>query len=571
MMNKYDIEFINILRQYLNTEESLKLGNLTTYTQDYKSSLITKKNNGTYPNRGIKEKGENIRAKSYILQLIASDYPINLLSEYSLLNIESRNLKDIIRKESLENSSKIINKNKEIISQIKHNFYDFEKTSKSSPLCILSNVFGSVKLNKEFVAKKLIIYKGLIQLKKTIPKLAGLTELPDLVESLIQSNMVDDALNALEYGRSTIKLLEASIFSVTGTSSVNSGSNIANTIIKKIKLNFEIKISKLYKVLKNKLNSSRLSLINAIETIGQLRRLIYLGEHSNLFNTDILYKQLQNNKNGLYTEYILGGLFLDARTEFIDYQYICKSINLMNVNNSASLDSALALFSSTLILTLSTYGSIFSNCHNNSMLSTYWINCYINWFIQICKKSLTLLRYETYKHSICKQTNSSQPYKLATKTVYIALFSLKSIPFTAYSCHRLYMDIMNTFSFSRSIQLAILPLFESYMVEYYRKLLEYSLEIFAYESREYAKNFKYNSESENIKPFEILRNEYINAINELRLCPFLSISAFIIDLTIVFLDFIFIETGEMVKKISNNRTNDVQDDFPLCNNNNNML
>ncbi|KAK6590844.1 hypothetical protein RS030_111719 [Cryptosporidium xiaoi] len=564
-MNKYDLEFVNLLQKHLYIDECSKIEETLTYTQDYKSSVVTK-HNEVLSKGGTNQKVENLEGRSYILHLISSDYPNNLLSEYSSLNIESQKLKDTLQRASLKNSSKIINNNKETIYKVRHNFSDFENSSKNTPL-YTSNIMENLSYNRGLITDRLMVYKGLIKLKNIVPKIAELTELPSLVEAFIQSNMMDDALNALEYGKSTIKILEASIFSIPNSNLIGgSDNNIANSIIKKVKINLEMEISRFYKSLKYKLNSNRLSLINTVETIGQLRRLIYLSENnSNLFSTDILYKQLQNNKNGLYTECTLGRIFLDSRSEYINSHYIYKTQTLIGVNNFASLDSAVNLFSSQLVLTLSIFNSIFSKCQN-SVLSNYWLNCYVFWFTQICKKSMTLVHYESFKNSICKNTRINQTLRLPIKTIYIALFNLKSIPITTNSCYRIYMHIVNTFSFSRSIQLTILPLFENYVIEYYRKLLEYSLEIFVYEMKEYTDNLEKYSFSKNIKPFEVLHNEFIHIINELRLCPFISISTFIADLTMSFLDLVFIETKEIIKKINNQKEyNTSQHDLSLKN------
>ncbi|XP_666383.1 hypothetical protein [Cryptosporidium hominis TU502] len=249
---------------------------------------------------------------------------------------------------------------------------------------------------------------------------------------------------------------------------------------------------------------------------------------------------------------MLAKIFLKSRSEFIDIEYRNKSNMLSKLNCCASLKCAITLFNSPLPNVISTFNSLFSSECDFSWLSNSWMNYYMNWFVCFCKKSLTLVNNKHLENRNLALGNRSiksfSQKSLSTRTIYVAQFDLNNVPITFSSCQDLYLQIYNVFSFSKPILLITISFLENYMVEYYRKMLEFCLSIFSFELREFdwsdeiqTNNMRVNQ----IRPLSILKNEFANILNEIKQCPLKSLEPFILDLTNEFLSLILIEIEDL--------------------------
>ncbi|KAF7457885.1 hypothetical protein HWI79_1451 [Cryptosporidium felis] len=536
-MNKFDIDIISLLQGDLNEESDKN----NSSENDYKNFALLSAQSSTAISNFTHKKSKEFE-RSYIIPLLASEYPKRLLSDYRTLDLDSQTLRNSIQNSSLKNSTRVIKKNKDMIIKLNENFLDFEKNMKNSIFNSTQITIGKVRSNHLTVIQNLIQFRKLSALNKIIQMLVEFIELPNLIESFVSTNMIDDALDTLEYGESCIKLLRLTVESSVSKDKVNN-KYLLTMLINKMKHKIDLIKDFLYLSLKSRIDLDQLSLISTLEVIGQLRRLVSLQDGKSLNgptkSRELYFEQEMNVQDGNnYTDKILAKIFLLARSEYVEFEYLNKSIMLSRINRYASLKLAISLFNNQLVSTISTFNSLFSNQNLQNWPSNTWLNNYVNWFIFFCKKVLTLVKNNCFyseKELVCKiKDKSIQTRSLKVRTVYTALFDLDNIPITSSSCQDLYLQTFSAFSFSKPTLLLVLPLFENYIVEYYRKMLEFSIMAFELELKQYCwtkELDKDHTKVVDIKPLSVFYNEFTNTINELKQCPLKSIQFLVIELT----------------------------------------
>ncbi|EAK88804.1 hypothetical protein [Cryptosporidium parvum Iowa II] len=554
-MHEYDIELISLLQNNLKRGgfNEDKIPKKDVRFQYLKQSSPYKGVNSSI-NCALQDEITS-NNQSYLLPLLASEYPNKLLSEYRSLDLELQKLRSSVQRSTLYNSTKLIKRNKQVVTEIRKKFIGFEKRANVTINHFFSIVTQKSNSSQSILLQKLSQFRKLTILRNILKLIVELIELPKLIESFVSANMTDDALDTLEYFESTIKLLEASIsYNKVWQNEENS---FISTLIETTKHKMELVKDSLYSSIKSRLNFDQQSLLNTVEIIGHLRRLITLNSEitkpKHGFLEEIcLYNKISSESDYLIMSSMLAKIFLKSRSEFIDIEYRNKSNMLSKLNCCASLKCAITLFNSLLPNVISTFNSLFSSECDFSWLSNSWLNYYMNWFVCFCKKSLTLVNNKHLENKNLALGNRSiksfSQKSLSTKTIYVAQFDLNNVPITFSSCQDLYLQIYNVFSFSKPILLITISFLENYMVEYYRKMLEFCLSIFSFELREFdwsdeiqTNNMRVNQ----IRPFSILKNEFANILNEIKQCPLKSLEPFILDLTDEFLSLILIEIEDL--------------------------
>ncbi|OII71744.1 uncharacterized protein cubi_00551 [Cryptosporidium ubiquitum] len=566
-MHVYDIELISLL------QNRPKFGSLYTdqiSKKDISFQCLKQSFLDNNANLNISVQDEIINSRSsYLIPLLASEYPNKLLTEYRSLDLELQILRNSVQKSTLDNSTKLIKRNKQVVGEVRKKFIDFEKKIKVTINNVFTTIIERSNSNQLLLLQKLSQFRKLTILRKILKLLVELVELPNLIESFISANMTDEALDTLEYSESTIKLLEASVS--CNKIWQNEEQTFISTLIEKTKHKINLVKDSLYLLIRSRLNFDQLSLLSTLETIGHLRRLICLNNEIIAVKHGFLEEICFRNKIYSETDYgltdcMLAKVFLIARSEFIDIEYRNKSIMLTKLNSCASLKFATALFDSPLLTVISTFNSLFSGGYEYVWLSSSWVNNYINWFFYFFKKTLTLVKNKNFEKNNLVPIDCTNkcflPKSLSTKTIYIAQFDLDNIPITFSSCQDLYLQLYNVFSFSKPTLLISISLLENYMIEYYRKMLEFCMDVFSFEFKEYNWNNEIqtnNLEISKIRPISILRNEFANILNEIKQCSLKSLKSFILDLTDEFLSLILIEMEDLRKthiSISNSPQNE---------------
>lgn len=576
-MHVYDVELVCLL------QNKSKSGS-TNKDQQPKRDISFQSLKPFFPDSGANLNISNIpqdevitNGSSYLIPLIASEYPNKLLNEYRLLDLELQILRNSVQKSTLDNSTKLIKRNKHIVTEIREKFIGFEKKIKVTINNVFSTIIEKSNSSQLLLLQKLSQFRKLTILKKILKLLIELTELPSLIESFISANMTDEALDTLEYSESTIKLLEASVSCNKIWQSQEH--TFISTLIETTKHKINLVKGSLYLSIRSRLNFDHLSLLNTLEVIGHLRRLICLNNDMITFKNDFLEEICFQNiiySENYYslTDCMLAKLFLIARSEFIDVEYRNRSMMLGKLNSCASLKLAITIFNKPLLTVISTFNSLFSSEFDYTWLSNSWLNNYINWFIYFCKKTLTLVKNKNFENNLVSTNctkKCSPPKSLSTKTIYIAQFDLNNIPVTFSSCQDLYLQVYNVFSFSKPILLIITSLFENYMIEYYRKMLEFCMDIFLFELKEFNWSDEIqinNFEMSKIRPMSILNNEFANILNEIKQCPLKSLKSFIIDLTNEFLSLILIEIEDLRKNYISDSNSSQNENASIVNINN---
>ncbi|KAH8581788.1 uncharacterized protein ELE39_001918 [Cryptosporidium sp. chipmunk genotype I] len=554
-MHEYDVELISLLQNNLKFGNSNidKISKKGVRIQSFKQNSL-----GSNADSNISYALQDeiiINRPSYLIPLLASEYPNKLLSEYRSLDLDLQILRSSIQRSVLHNSTKLIKRNKQVVTEIRKKFVSFEKKASVTISQFFSMIIEKSDSSQLVLLQKLSQFRKLTTLRRILKLLVELIELPNLIKSFISANMTDDALDTLEYTESTIKLLEASV--LCNKIWKNEDCAFILTLIETTKHKIDLVKDSLYLSIKSRLNFDQLSLLSTVEIIGNLRRLITFNNEITKLKQGLLGETSLCNKICSETDYgltncMLAKLFLKSRSEFIDIEYRNKSIMLAKLNCSASLKFAITLFNAPLFTVVSTFNSIFSSEYNYASLSNSWMNYYMNWFVYFCKKTLTLVNnkhYENRNLASNNRTNKSFSQKsLSTKTIYVAQFDLNNIPITFSSCQDLYLQVYNSFSFSKPILLIIITLLENYMIEYYRKMLEFCIDIFSFELKEFdwSNEIQTNGVRINqIRPLSILKNEFSNILNEIKQCPLKSLKPFILDLTHEFLSLILIEIEDL--------------------------
>lgn len=563
-MHEYDIELVSFIRN------NLKYGtfNYDRASKKVISGIVLKlisPDKNEYFNMDVKK--ELITCgSSYLMPLLASEYPTKLLAEHRSLDLELQSLKNSIQKSTIINSTKLIRRNKEVITDIKKKFIGLERRNNITINNNFSTVIEKSSSSLLLLWQKLSQFRKLSTLRKILHLLVEFIEIPSLIESFISANMIDDALDTLEYAESTIKLLEASMSYTHNKIKQNEKYSFISTLIVTMKHNINLVKGSLYLSIKSRLNFDQLSLLNTLEIIGHLRRLICLNNEMITIKQGVseeIYVQKNINPE-VYdgqADFMLAQVFLRARSEFIDHEYISKSIMLYKLNCCASLKRAMSLFNTPLLTAMSTFISLFSTKRECVWLSNRWMNNYINWFIFFWKKTLTLVKNRKFENinmtSNSSMSNSHSSKPLVAKTIYVAQFDLNNTPITFSSCQDLYLQVYNSFSFSKPTLILLLSLLENYMIEYYRKMLEFCIDIFSFELEEFnwsdeirSSNLKINQ----IRPLSILHNEFAYILNELKQCPLKSLKSSVLDLTDDFLSSILIIIEDLRKKFTSSLT-----------------
>ncbi|KAJ1607342.1 hypothetical protein OJ253_2402 [Cryptosporidium canis] len=544
-MHEYDIELVSFVRNNL-ASDAFNCNRISNKEIEGDVLKQTPQDKNYSQNVAVK-KETNISGSSYLIPLLASEYPVKLLAEYRSLDLEIKTLKNSIQKSTLVNSTKLIRRNKEVIIDIKKRFNGLDKRNNLAINNHFSTVVEKLSQSHSALLHKLSQFGKISTLRKILHLVVELIEVPSLIESFISASMIDDALDTLEYAESTIKLLEVSISFTNNKIGTNDKYSFITIIMENIKLNISSVKTSLYLSIKSRLNFDQLSLLNTLEIIGHLRRLISLSNEvatiqrgflEEIYIQKPIVSEIYDDK----TNYMLSKVFLIARSEYIDHEYRNKSIMLSRLNCGASLKHAISLFNTPLSTAISTFISLFSTERRCVSLSKIWMNYYVNWFVFFCKKTLTLVENKKFENTNSIKNNHTNnlhsPKSLATKTIYIAQFDLSNIPITCSSCQELYLQVCNVFSFSKPILVLILSLLENYMIEYYRKMLEFCIGLFSFELIEF--NWQDEIQGNNLKishirPLSILHNEFVNILNELKQCPLKSIKHSMLDLTDEFL------------------------------------
>lgn len=557
-MHEYDIKLVSFIRNNLKYD---------TFSYDKRSKNVTE---GNFVKLISPDKNENSNVdvkkelitfgSSYLMPLLASEYPTKLLAEYRSLDLELQTLKNSIQKSTLINSTKLIRRNKEVITDIKKKLIGLENKNNIMINSNFSTTVEKSSLSLLALSHKLSQFRKLSTLRSILHLLVEFIEIPNLIESFISANMIDDALDTLEYSESTIKLLEASMSYTHTKIRHNEKLSFISILIETIKHNINLVKGSLYLSIKSRLNFDQLSLLNTLEIIGHLRRLICLNNEiitiRQGFSEEIyVQKKIHPEMYDGQTDCMLAQVFLRARSEFIDHEYRNKSIMLSKLNCCASLKRAMSLFNTPLLTAMSTFISLFSTERECIWLSNRWMNNYISWFVFFWKKTLTLVKNKKFENrnmvSDNRVNNCHLSKSLVPKTIYIAQFDLNNIPITFSSCQDLYLQVYNVFSFSKPTLILLLSLLENYMIEYYRKMLEFCIEVFSFELEEFNWNDEIQSNSlkaSQIRPLSILHNELAYILNELKQCPLKSLKSSVLDLTDEFLSSILIIIEDLKKK-----------------------
>ncbi|KAJ1610950.1 hypothetical protein OIY81_669 [Cryptosporidium canis] len=567
-MHEYDIELVSFVRNNL-ASDAFNCNRISNKEIEGDALKQTPQDKNYSQNVAVK-KETNISGSSYLIPLLASEYPVKLLAEYRSLDLEIKTLKNSIQKSTLVNSTKLIRRNKEVITDIKKRFNGLDKRNNLAINNHSSTTVEKLSQSHSALLHKLSQFGKISMLRKILHLVVELIEVPSLIESFISASMIDDALDTLEYAESTIKLLEVSISFTNNKIGTNDKYSFISIIMENIKLHISSVKTSLYLSIKSRLNFDQLSLLNTLEIIGHLRRLISLSNEVATIQRGFLeeiyiQKPIVSEIYDDQTNYMLSKVFLIARSEYIDHEYRNKSIMLSRLNCCASLKHAISLFNTPLLTAISTFISLFSTERRCVSLSKVLMNYYVNWFVFFCKKALTLVENKKFENTNSiknSHTNNLHSLKsLATKTIYVAQFDLSNIPITCSSCQELYLQVCNVFSFSKPISVLILSLFENYMIEYYRKMLEFCIDIFSFELIEF--NWQDEIQGNNLKishirPLSILHNEFVNILNELRQCPLKSLKHPMLDLTDEFLSSILKIIEDLRKNYSSVLTSSLE-------------
>ncbi|OII76341.1 hypothetical protein cand_010990 [Cryptosporidium andersoni] len=526
---------------------------------------------------------EIIESDYYIISLLASGYPNVLLNEARYLDNEAIDNHKKLQITSLKNSSIIIKSNKECINDIKLNIDDLDSYVNIITTILYPKISESIGEMKESVCEHISVLSKLNKIKNSLQIIMDLIDLPNLINNLINANMMDEALNALEYGESSIKLVETYLIATSSSYSRNKSETscsllLLDTVYEKLQKMREL----FYHTSKLKLIDSQLSLIQAVNIIGQLRRLM-LSRHNILVLDNNVSPKQNPNESDTYKpvtsspsdiNYILANIFLECRGEYLNSEYAGKAMATISVNPYLALTTAMSLFSTPLLTVASVFDSIFPDQDLRRKTLIPWANKYTEWFAQLIKMALHFKLNDGVEKISTSSIEPKLVNSLTCKTIYSANLDLDELPLAASCCQAIYKQMYALFSSSGTVSSLILPLIETYMIEYIRKLLEFSIESFKFELKNFDWSIKNNytvsssilsslslsslnlnnginnhpNSIINYRPLAVLYNEFTHGMNELRQCPILSIQPFVVDLVRDFLSILINEINELFRR-----------------------